>query len=62
MKFSLEDGLGAKLNCLYFFASETIKANENYSLICTVQRDTFNKDENVCLYVESVVSYKDFQE
>ena len=62
VKFALEDGLGAKVTCLYFFADTQIKANENYSLICTIQKDTFNGADNVCLFVESVGSFRDFQE
>lgn len=62
ISFYLEDGLGARIKCLFFFASDPIKANENYSLVCTIQHDSFNNSDNVCLFVKSVAGFKDFQE
>jgi single-stranded-DNA-specific exonuclease len=62
ISFFLEDGLGARIKCLFFFASETIKAGENYSLICTIQHDNFNNNDNVCLYIKSVAGFRDFEE
>jgi single-stranded-DNA-specific exonuclease len=62
ISFHLEDGLGGRIKCLFFFASDPIKANENYSLVCTIQHDSFNNSDNVCLFVKSVAGFKDFQE
>jgi single-stranded-DNA-specific exonuclease len=62
INFYLEDGLGARIKCLYFFASDPIKAGENYSLICTIQHDNFKNNDNVCLYVKSVAKFMDFAE
>lgn len=59
MRFTLEDGLGAQINCLFFFATETIKANTNYSLVCTIHHDLFNGADDVCLYVSSVAKFED---
>jgi single-stranded-DNA-specific exonuclease len=59
MRFTLEDGLGAQINCLFFFATETIKVNTNYSLVCTIHHDLFNGADDVCLYVSSVAKFED---
>ncbi len=62
INFYLEDGLGARIKCLFFFASDPIKANKNYSLVCTIQHDDFNNADNVCLFVKSIAGFEDFQE
>jgi single-stranded-DNA-specific exonuclease len=58
--FELEDGLGCKIKCLYFFVDTEIKSSENYSFIVTINHDTFNGRDNVCLFIDKVVDFVDF--
>lgn len=55
LSFYLHDGLGSKIKCLYFFATDEIKANKMYNVICNIQYDNFNGADNTCLYVKKLV-------
>lgn len=62
MSFYLEDGLGARVKCLYFFTPEEIKTG-SYSFLCTIQKDEgFNNSEpNVCLYIKKIVPIMEWE-
>lgn len=58
----VEDGFGCKIRAVWFFFSDELKSNKNYTFTFNLAMDDFNKapgEETVCLHIKSIVERND---